>query len=38
MGSKKEEVDKLVDVLHKTIAGDEKQATKPVQISNNRRT
>ena len=27
MGSKKEEVDKLVDVLHKTIAGDEKRAT-----------
>jgi hypothetical protein len=27
MRSKKEAVDKLVDVLHKTIAGDEKRAT-----------
>jgi hypothetical protein len=27
MRSKKEEVEKLVDVLHQTMAGDEKQAT-----------
>ena len=27
MRSKKEKVDKLVDVLHQTIAGDEKRAT-----------